>query len=264
MSASFTINAPELVDSLAAETGRASRSRPPAEGQGAAAELSGASGLSPNGSFPRLLASVWPQEAPRLAALAAGMGLAREAAADVLQDVFLRALVSPPPLDRVQVGSGDRGSGDHGDGARSDVAGDCEDNRREQLVRWLFRVTANECRLAHRQSGRRQRLWSVLAEERLAAEKLAGELPAASDRTEDSAVSAIASVQFAELRREVDAALARLAEPDRLLVVLRYFLNWNSRQIAELVEQPESTVRGRLRACRLRLASELGEWNDAQ
>jgi RNA polymerase sigma factor (sigma-70 family) len=259
MSASFTITAPELVDSLAAETGRASRSRPPAEGQGAAAELSGASGLSPNGSFPRLLASVWPQEAPRLAALAAGMGLAREAAADVLQDVFLRALVSPPPLNRVPVGSGDRG-----DSASSGVAGDREGNHREQLVRWLFRVTANECRLAHRQSGRRQRLWSVLAEEKLAAEKPAGELPAASDGTEDSAASAVASVQFAELRREVDAALARLEEPDRLLVVLRYFVNWNSRQIAELVEQPESTVRGRLRACRLRLASELGEWNDAQ
>ena len=75
--------------------------------------------------------------------------------------------------------------------------------------------------------------------------------------------TAVASVQFVELRQSVDAALARLDEQDRLLVVLRYFLHWNSRQIAELTEEPESTIRGRLRACRLRLASELGEWNDA-
>jgi RNA polymerase sigma factor (sigma-70 family) len=217
--------------------------------------------LSPNGSFPRLLADVWRLEATRLAALAAGMGLARESAADVLQEVYLRALASPPPLDREQNDADRLAPTDELASDDTDHSDDRDENdaRREQLIRWLFRVTANECRLAHRQSGRRQRLWSSLV-----AEKLPAESPAACDAETDLAANAVANVKFAELRRSVDAALARLAEHDRLLVVLRYFLNWNSRQIAELAEEPESTIRGRLRACRLRLASELGEWNDAE
>jgi RNA polymerase sigma factor (sigma-70 family) len=237
MSASFTIAAPELVDSLATEVKRATGQL--AKGQ------HGAAGLSPHGSFPPLLADVWRLEAGRLASLAAGMGLARETAADVLQEVYLRALASPPPLDREP---NNERSEAHPDATTAD-----EDlSRREQLVRWLFRVTANECRLVHRQSGRRQRLWSTLATE----------LPGDSELATEPTAGARGSMQFGELKQNVDAALAQLTEDDRLLVVLRYFLNWNSRQIAELVEQPESTIRGRLRACRLWLASELAEWND--
>jgi DNA-directed RNA polymerase specialized sigma24 family protein len=36
----------------------------------------------------------------------------------------------------------------------------------------------------------------------------------------------------------------------------------NSRQIAEIVDQPESTIRSRLRAARRRLAEELAEWGE--
>src|SRR5687767_6375224 len=73
----------------------------------------------------RLLDAVWADQAGPLAALAAGLGLKPDAAADVLQEVYLTALRTPPPI-------------------ASEV----------ELARWLFRVTANRCRLEHRQRGR--------------------------------------------------------------------------------------------------------------
>jgi RNA polymerase sigma-70 factor, ECF subfamily len=162
----------------------------------------------------RLLQRVWPDRAASLAALAVGMGLDRERAADVLQDVYLTALRRPPPIDD-----------------------------ETELARWLFRVTANRCRQEHRRRSRWRRAWRSLA---------------AIWQGDGHA----ASLPIGTLRREVDAALAKLADDDRLLVVLRYFVDLNSRQIAEFVEQPESTVRGRLRAARQRLARELAEWNE--
>ena len=165
-------------------------------------------------AFRRLMERVWPDQAAPLAVLAVGMGLRREQAADVLQDVYLTALRHPPPIDR-----------------------------EADLARWLFRVTANRCRLEHRRRGRWRRLW----------QSLAGIWHGNSRATE---------VPIGELRREVDVALTRLNDSDRLLVVLRYFANLNSREIAEIVEQPESTVRSRLRAARTQLAGDLAEWND--
>src|SRR4030095_5768155 len=85
-------------------------------------------------AFRRLMERVWSDQVASLAALAAGLGLRREQAADVLQDVYLTALRHPPTID---TGS--------------------------ELTRWLFRVTANRCRLEHRQRGRWQRLWRSLA-----------------------------------------------------------------------------------------------------
>jgi DNA-directed RNA polymerase specialized sigma24 family protein len=43
--------------------------------------------------------------------------------------------------------------------------------------------------------------------------------------------------------------------------VLRYFLQWNSREIAESVQMPEGTVRYRLLACRRQLAAQLTGWS---
>lgn len=162
----------------------------------------------------RLLDAVWAAQTGALAALAVGLGLKRDAAADVLQDVYLTALRRPPPI--------------------ADET---------YLAGWLFRVTANRCRLEHRRHGRWRRAWQSLS----------------GGRHGDGHVG---GVPIGELRRDVDAALARLADDDRLLVVLRYFANQNSRQIAEIVDQPEATVRGRLRIARQFLARELAEWND--
>ncbi len=164
-------------------------------------------------AFRRLMERVWPEQAAPLAVLAVGLGLSRELAADVLQDVYLAALRQPPPIDR-----------------------------EADLAAWLFRVTANRCRLEHRRRGRWRRLWTSLA----GAWRGDG----------------VAAVPIGELRREVDMALASLDDHDRLLVVLRYFADLNSREIAAIVEQPESTVRSSLRTARKQLAADLAEWND--
>jgi RNA polymerase sigma factor (sigma-70 family) len=109
-------------------------------------------------------------------------------------------------------------------------------------VRWLFRVTANRCKLEHRRRGRWRRLWSSLA--------------AAWRR------DAASGTATGELKTEVERALARLSDGDRELVAMRYFSDLNSREIAAIAGIPDTTVRTRLRAIRRRLAVELAEWND--
>lgn len=163
--------------------------------------------------FRPLLDEVWEECGQRLASLAVGLGLSRDEAADAVQDVLLTALQKPPAI---------------GDAV--------------ELRRWLFRVTANRCRLEHRRRGRWRRLWSSLAAVWTGASHPAGAVDQARD--------------------DVERALAQLAPDDRVLVALRYFSELNSREIAELVGIPESTVRGRLRTIRRRLAEELAEWSD--
>ena len=163
-------------------------------------------------SFRRLLDGVWTEQALRLAALTAALGLKSEQAADVLQDVYLAALKQPPAIE----------------GAA-------------ELSRWLFRVTANRAQLEHRRRGRWRRLWQALAS------------AWQNGRSEES---------VGELKTEVERALSTLDADDRKLVAMRYFAELNSREIAEIVGIPESTVRGRLRAARRKLAIELADWND--
>jgi RNA polymerase sigma-70 factor (ECF subfamily) len=112
----------------------------------------------------------------------------------------------------------------------------------QELLRWLFRVTVNRCHLEHRRRVRWRRLWSGLA------------------RAWNGA--AITTTNYGELKQVVEQALLKLDENDRALVAMRYFSNLNSRQIAEIVGQPDATVRGRLRAARRKLAAELADWED--
>ena len=72
--------------------------------------------------------------------------------------------------------------------------------------------------------------------------------------------SALASGERAALRLDVARALACLEEPDREIVVLRYFLELNSREIGEVLAMPEGTVRRRLVACRRQLRERLLPW----
>jgi RNA polymerase sigma-70 factor (ECF subfamily) len=116
---------------------------------------------------------------------------------------------------------------------------------REDTIRWLFRVTANRCHLEHRRRGRWRRLWSSLT----------------GGWNADSACQS--ALLVGELKKDVEQALATLLDDDRTLVVMRYFSNLNSREISEIVGLPETTVRTRLRAARLKLAAELADWSDA-
>jgi RNA polymerase sigma-70 factor (ECF subfamily) len=113
-----------------------------------------------------------------------------------------------------------------------------------ELTKWLYRVTINRARLMQRRRKTFQNWWT-------------------------SAVGAwrgdaqISPAPFqVELNSRINAALTKLAADDRTLIVLRYFLELNSREIGELLEQPESTVRSRLRAARRQLADDLADWND--
>jgi RNA polymerase sigma-70 factor (ECF subfamily) len=163
-------------------------------------------------SFRRLLDEIWEESEPPLAKLAVGLGLRGNETADVLQDVYLTALHTPPAIgDRVE------------------------------LRQWLFRVTANRCRRS-----RWLRLWSSLA--------LAW-------TTRHPIKNAVVR---GELTHEIQRALATLNDDDRKLVVMRYFSDLNSREIADIVGMPEGTVRGRLRTVRRKLADELKDWNDGE
>ena len=61
----------------------------------------------------------------------------------------------------------------------------------------------------------------------------------------------------AALRMDVLAALGQLTPDDREIVVLRYFLDLSSRDIAAVVGVPDGTVRRRLAQCRRKLADSL-------
>jgi RNA polymerase sigma-70 factor, ECF subfamily len=64
----------------------------------------------------------------------------------------------------------------------------------------------------------------------------------------------------AALRLDVVRALGTLEETDRQIVLLRYVLEMNSREIGELLGMPEGTVRHRLMRCRHHLAEQLAQW----
>ena len=170
--------------------------------------------------FRPLLEEVWNGCIARLSRLALAMGLPSDRASDVLQDVYLMTLQSPPAIAT-----------------------------ETELARWLFRTTANRCQLEHRRRSRWQRLWTRLAE---------------LCRSESPAVSRTvsATVVAGELKNDIARALESLSDDDRLLVAMRYFSDLNSREIAEIVARPETTIRSRLRAARRKLALELEEWND--
>jgi RNA polymerase sigma factor (sigma-70 family) len=118
----------------------------------------------------------------------------------------------------------------------------------DEARRWLFRVAANRCRLEHRQRSRWQRLLEAFSRSEQS-----------SDRRSQSAVDS----EDRERTAEIDAALDRLQPPEREIVVLRYFCNLNSREIGEVLEMPESTVRSHLAKARRQLARDLADWNES-
>ena len=81
---------------------------------------------------------------------------------------------------------------------------------------------------------------------------------------EEQAVAPAESVENMALRLDVARALSRLEEKDREIAVLRYFLQMNSREIGELLQIPESTIRRRLMDCRKQLAEQLLSWGPGE
>lgn len=112
----------------------------------------------------------------------------------------------------------------------------------ESLRRWLFRVAINRCHLEHRRTTR----WRAAVR---------GVFHRGSDT--NHAPDAASHATEAEDRRLVRAAIGRLKPAWRTCLVLRYYAEFDSKQIAAVLDLPDSTVRSHLRLARLRLADEL-------
>ncbi len=107
---------------------------------------------------------------------------------------------------------------------------------------WLARIVANECLRWHR---RRRPTLSLDA-------------PALGDLQDGQAVSPEHAAEHGELHRDLTRALLALPRPQRLALTLYYVAALRYRQIAETVELPISTVKGRIQEGRKRLRRILG------
>jgi RNA polymerase sigma factor (sigma-70 family) len=112
------------------------------------------------------------------------------------------------------------------------------------MMRWLIKTTANHCLTEHRRRFRRKA--SRILRRRPDLGQIMGEEGG--------------TVARAGLSEELEAVRRALRELDPsllLIVVLRYFCDFDSTAIAEMVEMNASTVRARLREARLTLAGSL-------
>ena len=119
----------------------------------------------------------------------------------------------------------------------------------DSLRRWLYRVLVNRCRLHQRQAAR----W------RRAVEVIAGMWTSSQNNRQESVAG-----QSPELQLEVAVALAQLAPLQREIVVLRYFSEFDSREIGDMLGVSDSTVRSHLRIARQQLARHLADWSPPQ
>jgi len=111
----------------------------------------------------------------------------------------------------------------------------------EETQRWLMAVTVNFCRNEHRK----------LARLRTAMKNLALRLIW---KAEPSAADEAESEEQKELVRQ---ALGRLGHRVRAAIIMRYFMDMDSPEIAKIMETSDSTIRGYLRQGRLELADAL-------
>lgn len=98
---------------------------------------------------------------------------------------------------------------------------------------WIYRIAVNECLNARR--ARRPN------------DPLTDQIEAAADG------SPLAGVEAAEQSEVIDAALVRLSEDYRLVLVLRHFADLSYGEISDVIGVPEKTVKSRLFEARQRL-----------
>jgi RNA polymerase sigma-70 factor (ECF subfamily) len=79
----------------------------------------------------------------------------------------------------------------------------------------------------------------------------------------DPAAQPVPAADAAELQRRLRAALARLPEEQRLVLVMRHVLELSHQEICEVTGLPIGTVKSRLDRARRRLAALLAEPPDA-
>jgi RNA polymerase sigma-70 factor (ECF subfamily) len=114
---------------------------------------------------------------------------------------------------------------------------------KEQGIRWLITVTVNRCLTEHR----RRKRFAGRACEIL---KRRSEIRASTKATDEKVIQA----------EELDIVRENLQKLDGALLgplVLRYFCDLNSKEIADILDLPASSVRSRLRDARMILAKDL-------
>jgi RNA polymerase sigma-70 factor (ECF subfamily) len=114
---------------------------------------------------------------------------------------------------------------------------------KEQKARWLIKVTINRCITEYR----RRKTFKRHGREILKARR----------QTDAASKATAQKVIRAEELETVRQSLRKLDETLLPPLVLRYFCQLNSKEIAEMLELPASTVRSRLRDARMILARRL-------
>jgi RNA polymerase sigma-70 factor (ECF subfamily) len=114
----------------------------------------------------------------------------------------------------------------------------------EPIRPWLLSIVANEAR-----NRRRSRMRRAALAVRAGAER----------RPSDPIPSPEGAVLAAERRELLLTALARLREPDRLVIQLRYLLELSEEEMASVLGCRRGTVKSRLSRALERLREELGE-----
>jgi RNA polymerase sigma-70 factor, ECF subfamily len=170
------------------------------------------------------LAAAWEDVRPELSRLVQAMGVGSANADDILQEVYLTAREKCPHAIISSLSLRER--------ARV----------REDLRKWLIRVTVNRCRLEHRRTGRWRRAFMALTH--------------LFDRRAPNATTAETLSRDAQ-RQQVRQALQSLDADTRSLLVLRYFADFDSTEIGLIMQLPDATVRGRLCRARQKLADRL-------
>jgi len=123
------------------------------------------------------------------------------------------------------------------------LKGPVNSQSKEQGARWLIKVAVNRCLMEHR----RRKRFAGRACEIL---KRRSEIRASTKATDEKVIQA----------EELDIVRSSLQNLDDSLVpslVLRYFCDLNSMEIADILDLPASTVRSRLRDARMVLARDL-------
>jgi RNA polymerase sigma-70 factor (ECF subfamily) len=118
-----------------------------------------------------------------------------------------------------------------------------ENRTSQEYIRWLIKVTANRCLTEHR----RRRSFRRNARKILM------------HRTKNNTGSIDEKTILAEELEIVRQSLKKLDDSLLVPVILRYFCDCNSSQIAEILDLKSSTVRSRLREARMKLAKQLLE-----
>ena len=116
-----------------------------------------------------------------------------------------------------------------------------ENRTRQEYIRWLIKVTVNRCLTEHR----RRRSFRRNARKILM------------HRMKNNTGSIDEKTILAEELEIVRQSLKKLDDSLLVPVILRYFCDCNSNQVAEILGLKSSTVRSRLREARMKLARQL-------